>query len=148
MEVIYKKEAYSITTDVDKLDIGMIHKYLSEESYWAQNIPVRLVQESIQNSLNFGLFHGTTQIGFARVITDKTTMAYLCDVFIIAFYQKKGLSSWLMEVIMNHYELQGLRLWFLLTSSADWLYEKHGFVQPIQPELYMEKRNKIDYKNV
>lgn len=149
MEVIYKKEAYSITTDVDRLDIGMIHKYLSEESYWAQNIPIRLVQKSIQNSLNFGLFYQETiQIGFARVITDKMTMAYLCDVFIIESYQKKGLSSWLMEVIMNHYELQGLRLWFLLTSSANWLYEKHGFVQPVQPELYMEKRNKIDYKNV
>lgn len=148
MEVIYKKEAYSITTNIDKLDIEMIHRYLSQESYWAQHIPIRLVQQSIENSVNFGLFHEDTQIGFARLITDKTTMAYLCDVFIIEAYQKKDLSSWLMEVIMNHYELQGLRLWFLFTSSADWLYEKHGFKSPMQPELYMEKRNKIDYRNV
>ncbi|WP_298507864.1 GNAT family N-acetyltransferase [uncultured Kordia sp.] len=145
---IIRKEVYSITTDTEKLDVQMIHQYLSQESYWAQHIPLKMVQQSIDNSLNFGIFHETTQIGFARVITDKTTMAYLCDVFIIESYQKKGLSSWLMETIMNHPELQGLRLWFLLTSSADWLYEKHGFVQPTQPELYMEKRNITDYRNV
>lgn len=145
---IITNEAYSITTNIDELDMEMIHKYLSEESYWAQNIPVNLVKQSIENSLNFGIFHETKQIGFARLITDKTTMAYLCDVFIIEAYQRKSLSSWLMKTMMNHPELQGLRLWILLTSSADWLYEKHGFTQPIQPELYMEKRNKIDYRNV
>ncbi|MCH2193382.1 GNAT family N-acetyltransferase [Kordia sp.] len=148
MEVIYKKETYSIITDIDKLDIGMIHKYLSEESYWAQNIPMQLVKQSIENSLNFGLFHETTQIGFARVVTDKTKFAYLCDVFIVESYQKKGLSSWLMEVIMNHCELRGIRLWILATTSADWLYEKYGFTKLNQPERYMEKRNIIDYKNV
>lgn len=146
--VISRKGEYSITTDIDMLDMEMIHKYLSEESYWAQNIPMRLVKQSIENSLNFGIFHKTEQIGFARLITDKTTMAYLCDVFIIKTYQKKGLSSWLMETIVNYPELQGFRLWILLTSSADWLYEKYGFVQPKQPEYYMEKRNKIDYRNV
>ncbi|MGH1385464.1 GNAT family N-acetyltransferase [Kordia sp.] len=145
---IITNEAYSITTNIDELDMEMIHQYLSKESYWAQHIPLHMVEQSIENSLNFGIFHETKQIGFARLITDKTTMAYLCDVFIIEAYQKKNLSSWLMETIMNHPELQGLRLWFLLTSSADWLYEKHGFTQPIQPELYMEKRNKIDYRNV
>ena len=145
---IIKNGVYSITTDVDSLDVEMIHKYLSEESYWAQHISLKLVKQSIENSVNFGIFHETKQIGFARLITDKTTMVYLCDVFIIEAYQKKGLSSWLMETIMNHPELQGLRLWILVTSSADWLYKKHGFIQPTQPELYMEKRNKIDYRNV
>lgn len=145
---IISKETYTITTDIEKLDMQMIHQYLSEESYWAQHIPLHMVEKSIENSLNFGIFHETKQIGFARLITDKTTMAYLCDVFIIEAYQKKGVSSWLMETIMNHAELQGLRLWFLLTSSAAWLYEKHGFTPPIQPELYMEKRTKIDYRNV
>lgn len=144
---IITDEAYSISTNIEELDMEMIHQYLSEESYWAQHIPLKLVKQSIENSLNFGIFHETKQIGFARLITDKTTMAYLCDVFIIEAYQKKGLSSWLMETIMNHPELQGLRLWILLTSSANWLYEKHGFIQPTQPELYMEKRNKIDYRN-
>lgn len=145
---IITDEAYSISTNIDELDMEMIHQYLSKESYWAQHIPLKLVKQSIENSLNFGVFYKKEQIGFARLITDKTTMAYLCDVFIIEAYQKKGLSSWLMDAIMNHHELQGLRLWFLLTSSADWLYEKHGFKQPEKPELYMEKRNKIDYKNV
>lgn len=145
---IITKETYSISTNIDELDMEMIQKYLSKESYWAQHIPLKLVKQSIENSLNFGIFHETKQIGFARLITDKTTMAYLCDVFIIEAYQKKGLSSWLMETIMNHHELQGLKLWILLTSSADWLYEKHGFKQPEKPELYMEKRNIIDYRNV
>jgi len=145
---IITDEAYSISTNIDELDMEMIQKYLSEKSYWAQHIPLELVKQSIENSLNFGIFHETKQIGFARLITDKTTMAYLCDVFIIEAYQKKGLSSWLMETIMNHHELQGLKLWILLTSSADWLYKKHGFKQPEKPELYMEKRNIIDYRNV
>jgi N-acetylglutamate synthase-like GNAT family acetyltransferase len=145
---IYQKGAYIISTNDDQLDINMIHQYLSEESYWAKGIPLEMVQKSIENSVNFGIYCGKQQIGFARVITDKTTMAYLCDVFIISAYQKKGLSSWLMETILNHSELQGFRLWILLTSSADWLYEKHGFVQPVKPELYMEKRNNINYQNV
>ncbi len=145
---IITNEVYSISTNIDNLDMEMIHQYLSEESYWAQNIPMRLVKQSIENSLNFGLFHETIQIGFARVVTDKTKFAYLCDVFIVESYQKKGLSSWLMEVIMNHYELRGIRLWILATTSADWLYKKYGFTQLNQPERYMEKRNKIDYRNV
>jgi len=145
---IIANEAYSITTNIDELDMEMIHQYLSKASYWAQHIPLHMVKQSIENSLNFGIFHETKQIGFARLITDKTTMAYLCDVFIIEAYQKKGLSSWLMETIMEHPALQGLKLWILVTSSADWLYKKHGFVQPEKPELYMEKRIKIDYRNV
>ena len=147
-KVIIQNEAYSITTDIAALDVEMIHQYLSKESYWAQGIPLKIVKQSIENSMNFGLFHETTQIGFARLITDKTTMAYLCDVFIIETYQKKGLSSWLMETIMLHSELQGLRTWMLVTSSADWLYEKYGFTQLAQPQFYMEKRKKINYKNV
>jgi len=145
---IFKKGTYTITTNTDDLDIKMIHQYLSEESYWSQGIPLETVEKSITNSLNFGIFHETQQIGFARLITDKTTMAYLCDVFIIKDFQKKGLSSWLMETIMNYPELQGLKLWILVTSSADWLYEKHGFYKLEKPELYMEKRNKINYRNV
>ncbi|WP_430410559.1 GNAT family N-acetyltransferase [Kordia sp.] len=147
-EKIIGKEIYSITTDIEKLDMEMIHQYLSKESYWAKHIPLHMVKKSIENSVNFGIFHEKKQIGFARLITDKTTMAYMCDVFIIEAYQKKNVSSWLMETMMNHPELQGLRIWILLTSSANWLYEKHGFVNPERPELYMEKRNKINYKNV
>ncbi|WP_298419410.1 GNAT family N-acetyltransferase [uncultured Kordia sp.] len=145
---IIGKEVYSITMDIEKLNMKMIHQYLSKESYWAKDIPLKMVKKSIENSLNFGVFHEKEQIGFARLITDKTTMAYLCDVFIIEAYQKKGLSSWLMKSITTHPELQHLRLWILLTSSADWLYEKFGFYNPKKPELYMEKRNKINYKNV
>ena len=145
---IFKKGAYTITTNTDDLDIKMIHQYLSEESYWSKGIPLETVAKSIKNSLNFGVYTETQQIGFARVITDKATMAYLCDVFIIKEFQKKGLSSWLMEIIMEYSELQGLKRWILLTSSADWLYEKHGFSALEQPAIYMEKWNKINYKNV
>jgi len=145
---IIANEVYSISTNIEELDMEMIHLYLSKESYWAQHIPIHMVKQSIENSLNFGIFHETKQIGFARLITDKTTMAYLCDVFIIETYQQKGLSSWLMETIMNYPALQGLKLWILVTSSADWLYEKHGFKQLEKPQFYMEKRNKIEYRNV
>jgi N-acetylglutamate synthase-like GNAT family acetyltransferase len=145
---ILKKGAYIISTNDDQLDINMIHQYLSEESYWSKGIPLEIVKQSITNSLNFGIYKGEQQIGFARVITDKTTMAYLCDVFIIKDFQRKGLSSWLMKIIMEYPELQGLKRWILLTSSADWLYEKHGFTKLEAPENYMEKWNKINYQNV
>lgn len=144
-KVIYQKGAYSIATDDDKLDVNMIHQYLSEESYWSKGIPLEIVEQSIANSLNFGIYKEQRQIGFARVITDKTTMAYLCDVFIIKDFQKIGLSSWLMKTMMEYPELQGLKRWVLLTSSSDWLYKKYGFTKLETPENYMEKWNKINY---
>ncbi len=124
--LIENKGEFSISTDTTKMDIALIHRYLSEESYWAKNIPFSTVAASINNSLNFGVFHGENQIGYGRIVSDFATVAYLCDVFILTEYRAKGLSKWLMEVINAHPNLQNLRRWILLTADAHELYRKFG----------------------
>lgn len=138
---------FTITTDKLKMDVIAIHDFLSKHSGWSDNIPLDRVKTSIDNSLNFGLFHGGKQIGFARIISDFSTIAYLGDVYILDRYRGKGLSKKLMEVVMGHPNLQGLRRWILLTSTADWLYEKYGFTGLPNPEWYMERYNPDVYKN-
>ncbi len=101
----------------------------------------------LKNSLNFGLFHHNKQIGFARVISDFSTIAYLGDIYVLEDYRGQGLSSKLMEVAMNHPNLQGLRRWILLTSTADWLYRKYHFRNLPNPELYIELYDPDVYKN-
>ena len=103
------KDDYKITTDNSKMDVDLIHQYLSEQSYWAMGIPKEIVERSIINSLCFGIFYNEKQIGFARVITDKATFAYLADVFILSSHRGKGLSKWLLQVIHAHADLQTLR---------------------------------------
>lgn len=139
MEV--SKENYSISTDKNKLDVLLIYNFLTNESGWSDGISYDVVKVSIENSLNFGLYHNEKQIGFARVISDYATIAYLGDIFILKEYRKLGLSKWLMETIMGHPNLQNLRRWILLTSTAKWLYEKYGFTKLPKPEIYMEKFN-------
>ena len=129
---------FSITTDKSKLDIVAIHDFLSKHSGWSGNIPFKRVKISIDHSLNFGLFHKDKQIGFARVISDFSTIAYLGDIYILDQYRGQCLSKKLMDEVMGHPNLQGLRRWILLTSTADWLYEKYGFTKLPKPELYME----------
>jgi N-acetylglutamate synthase-like GNAT family acetyltransferase len=137
---------FFITTDKSKLDIAAIHGFLSSYSGWSDDIPFDKVKTSIDNSLNFGLFHNDRQIGFARVISDFSTIAYLGDIYILENYRGRGLSKKLMDVVMSHPNLQGLRRWILLTSTADWLYEKYGFVKIPKPEIYMELYNPNVYK--
>jgi len=125
----YVKEIddYKISTDPGELDLKLIHKYLSEESYWAEGIPLETVEKALANSLCFGLYKSKKQIGFARLVTDKATFAYLADVFVLEEYRGQGLSKWLMEVIQSHPELQGLRRWMLMTRDAQGLYEQFGW---------------------
>ena len=137
---------FLITTDKSKLDLIAIHDFLSKHSGWSNNIPLERVRISIENSLNFGVFHQGKQIGFARVISDLSTIAYLGDIYILEPYRGQGLSKRLMDAIMDHPNLQGLRRWILLTSTADWLYEKYGFNKLPKPELYMELYNPDVYK--
>lgn len=139
---------FLITTDKSKQDVVAIHDFLSKHSGWSNNIPLERVKTSIENSLNFGVFHKGEQIGFARVISDLSTIAYLGDIYILEAYRGQGLSKRLMDVIMSHPNLQGLRRWILLTSTADWLYEKYGFIKLPKPELYMELYNPDVYKTL
>ncbi|MGB4776062.1 MAG: GNAT family N-acetyltransferase, partial [Daejeonella sp.] len=122
-----------ISTDKSKLDISIIHNFLSTESYWAKNIPLEIVEKSIQNSLCFGVYHYSKQIGFARLITDYATFAYLADVFILPDYRRKGLSKLLMEEIKFHPDLQNLRRWLLGTADAHTLYQQFGFTPLARP---------------
>lgn len=137
---------FTITTDKSKMDIDAIHDFLSKYSGWSNGIPFDRVKTSIDNSLNFGLFHNNSQIGFARVISDFSTIAYLGDIYVLDNYRGQGLSRRLMEVVMNHPDLQDLRRWILLTSTADWLYEKYGFKKLPKPEIYMELFDPNVYK--
>jgi GNAT superfamily N-acetyltransferase len=132
-----KKGKYSISTNPKRLDLAAIHGFLSR-SFWAEAIPKTLVAKSIRNSLCFGLFHEREQVGFARVVTDRATFAYLCDVYILESHRGKGLSKWLIEVVMAHPDLQGLRRFQLVTRDAQGLYKRFGFRAPKYPERHME----------
>jgi GNAT superfamily N-acetyltransferase len=131
------KGDYRITTDADKLDLDAIHAYLSR-SFWAEGIPKETVARSIANSLCFGLFDRGAQVGFARVVTDRATYAYLCDVYVLESHRGRGLGKWLVETVMAHPDLQGLRRFQLVTRDAHGLYRRHGFETPDHPERQME----------
>jgi GNAT superfamily N-acetyltransferase len=132
-----RRRGFVITTDPARLDIEAVHASLSR-SYWAEGIPVEIVAKSVQESLCFGLFDGSKQVGFARIITDKATFAYLCDVYVLETYQGQGLGTWLMETVCSHPDLQGLRRFVLVTRDAHGLYEKFGFTELEAPARYME----------
>lgn len=138
MSDIHKGE-FTISTAKSRLDIGVIHKFLSEESYWAANRSLEKTQIAIENSICFGLYHSESLIGFARVVSDKATFAYVGDVFVLDEYRGWGLSKWLMEVIVEHPELQGLRRWILATKDAHGLYAQYEFAELRHPERWMEK---------
>ena len=147
MEVVeISRNDYLISTDKQKLDVALIHDFLTNESGWSDGIPRDRVEKSIEHSLNFGVYHQQRLIGYARIISDFSTIAYLGDVFILPPYRGRGLSKWLMETIVEHPELQGLRRWILLTNTAEWLYEKYGFTKLPDPTLYMERYNPRVYR--
>ena len=139
------KDEFCISTDKAKLDIDGIHNFLSTKAYWCLNIPKDKVRTSIDNSLCFGVYTGDKQVGFARIISDFSTVAYLGDVFILEEYRGRGLSKWLMETIMNYPDLQGLRRWILLTGDAHELYRKFGWKDIADPSRWMELHNKNIY---
>jgi GNAT superfamily N-acetyltransferase len=142
----WRQGEFIISTDKRLLDLSVIYGFLTA-SYWAEGIPFETVKKSIEHSLNFGVYKAGEQVGFARVITDYATYAYIGDVFIIENYRGHGLSKWLMQAIASHPELQGLRRWSLLTRDAHGLYRQSGFTQPQNPERYMEKSDPDVYKS-
>lgn len=137
---------YSITTDQEQFHLDVIHNFLATQSKWAKGISRRILEKSIRHSLCFGLFQEDQQIGFARVISDLATIAYLGDVFVLPEYRGRGLSKWLMECVCSHPDLQNLRRWILVTEDAHGLYRKYGFAQLARPEGYMERHDPDVYK--
>jgi len=129
---------YEISVDPRRIDVGLVHKFLSEDSYWSKGIPLSVVEKAIANSLCFGVFHDEQQVGFARIVTDKSTFALLADVFILPSHRGQGLSKWLMREVINHPDLQGLRRLLLLTSDAHSLYAQFGFTEIGNAWRFME----------
>lgn len=137
MHRVWTNGDYEISTDPARIDAQMVHQFLTN-SYWAAGIPLETVQRSILNSLCFGIYQAGRQVGFARVISDQATFAYLADVFVIEPCRGRGLSKWLMECITGHPDLQGLRRWMLATRDAHGLYQQYGFTRLEKPERCME----------
>ncbi len=137
-DAIFLEKGFFISTDKNLIDLDIVYKYLDQDSYWAKNIPMEALRKAVENSLCFGIYHQNNQVGFARVITDTATFAYICDVFVLPGHRKFGLSKWLMQTIINYPELQGLRRWSLATADAQGLYSQFGFTQITCPERWME----------
>jgi GNAT superfamily N-acetyltransferase len=141
----WQQNEFTVSTDPARLDVAAIHRFLTT-SYWATGIPYEVVARSLQHSLCFGVYHGREQIGLARIITDRATFAYLCDVYILEAWRGRGLAKWLMACVGEHPDLQGLRRFNLVTRDAHPLYRQFGFVTPARPEGYMEKLDRDVYK--
>jgi GNAT superfamily N-acetyltransferase len=138
---------YEISTDTHRLNVEVIHTFLAEESYWSPGIPRSIVERAIENSLCFGVYHGAAQVGFARVVTDKSTFALLADLFILKAHRGNGLSKWLMRCVVGHQDLQGLRRLLLLTSDAHGLYRQFGFEELGNPSRFMEVVRRDIYRS-
>ena len=139
MAEIWERDGYVISTDRSRLNIDLIHDFLSKTSYWAIDRARDVVERSIDNSLSFGVYKGNDQVGFARVVTDYATFAWIADVFVLPEHRGQGLSKWLMDVMLSHSQLQGFRRWVLATKDAHGLYERYGFIPLHRPERWMER---------
>lgn len=147
MEFEWQRDSYLISTDTSRLDLAVIHGFLATV-YWSQGLPRSILERAIEHSLVFGLYKEQEQAGFARVITDHSTFAYLADVFILERFQRQGLGVWLVETIVSHPDLQGLRRFLLATRDAHGLYGKVGFVPLQAPERWMEIWDPNVYSNI
>lgn len=135
-----KRDTFTISTDPSRLDVDTICEFLAR-AYWANDRPRDRIERSLANSLVFGLYDGTKQIGLARVVTDYATFAWVCDVFIDEAYRGRDLGKWLMDSVLSHPDLQGLRRWLLATRDAHGLYSQFGFEPLKNPERWMQKYN-------
>jgi GNAT superfamily N-acetyltransferase len=136
---------FVLSTDPERLDLNVIHGFLTA-SYWAKGISREVVARSIENSLCFGVYKEAQQVGFARVISDFATFAYVADVFVLEAFRGPGLGKWMMEAIMRHPQLQGLRRWTLATRDAHPLYAQFGFTPLKKPDNFMELHNPNVYQ--
>ncbi len=135
----YEKDGFVVSTDRARLNIPAIHAFLTDSSYWARNISLQIVEKSIEHSFCFGLYNDKSElIGFARVVSDYSTFAWLADVFVVESYRGRGLGTWLLKCIVAHPELQGLRRWLLATRSAHEVYQVFGFKPLLKVHTFME----------
>ena len=145
----WTRDAFLVSANPDRLDVHAIHAFLSD-SYWAAGIPLTVVERALRNSLSVGLYdtskEGAPQIGLARLVTDRATFAYLCDVYVQPEYRERGLGRWMMDCCMTHPDLQGLRRFNLVTRDAHGLYAPLGFRAIAHPDRYMEKLDPDVYK--
>ncbi len=131
---------YTVSTDRARLDVDFVHDFLSRSSYWAQGRPYAVVQASIEHSLCFGLYQGAQQVGFARVVTDYATFAWLCDFFVAGSHRGQGLGKWLIECVVAHPDLRDLGVFLLATRDAHELYRRYGGFQELQmPDKWMRR---------
>lgn len=131
------KKQFHISSNKSKLDIKVIHNYLSKESYWAKGRTIKTIKTSIENSICFGVYEGKKQIGFARVASDQAVFAYIMDVFVLDAYRGNGLGKLLMDTIINHELLKNVQIWMLATDDAHGLYRQYGFKGLPHPEKIM-----------
>ncbi|QSQ23335.1 GNAT family N-acetyltransferase [Pyxidicoccus parkwayensis] len=138
-------DGFVVSDDPARIDLDVVYGYLSR-SYWSEGIPRATVERAVCNSMVFGLYASDRQVGFARVITDRASFAWLCDVFVLEDFQGRGLGKWLMEAVSSHPDLQGLRRFMLATRDAHGLYERYGFRPMKSPERFMERHDPDVYR--
>ncbi len=129
--------SYAVSTDSSRLDVDMIHRFLSEESYWAKGRAREVTERAIANSLPFGVYLGDQQAGFARVVTDTITFAWLADVFVLPEHRGRGVGKLLVETVLADPRFAGMKRWFLGTADAHELYRRFGFSEPVNPGRFM-----------
>jgi GNAT superfamily N-acetyltransferase len=139
MHRTWQRGEYEISTDPARIDLAAAHRFLSEEAYWSPGVPLEIVERAIGNSIVFGIYKGGAQAGLARVVSDRATFAWICDVFVLPEHRGAGLGKWLMECVNAHPELQGLRRWMLATRDAHGLYRQYGFTELHDATRFMER---------
>ena len=144
MHLEWQRDGFTLVTDPARIDAAAVHAYLVR-SYWAEHIPLETVRRSLEHSLCFAVHEGERLVAFSRVVTDHATVAYVGDVFVLEGWRGRGLSKWMMECMVAHPALQGLRRWILLTRDAHGLYQRVGFTPLVAPERWMERRTPRPY---
>ena len=137
-DTAFLNKGFQISTDKAKLNFELIYNYLNDDSYWAKGIQPERLERAIENSMCFGIYQDKQQAGFARVVTDNATFAYICDVFVLPQFRGNGLSKWLIQTIVNYPDFKGLRRWSLATADAHGLYSQFGFKPLSKPGNWME----------
>jgi GNAT superfamily N-acetyltransferase len=135
----WQRNGYEISTDPARVDVALTHRFLSEEAYWSPGVPEDVVRRAIAGSMVFGAYKGSEQAGLTRVVSDRATFAWICDVFVLPEHRGHGLGKWLMECVVAHPELQGLRRWMLATRDAHGLYKQYGFTDLHDCSRFMER---------